>query len=399
MNSNHFKESPLSLFLIFLKLGCTSFGGPVAHLGYFRNEFVARRKWLDEQSYADLIAFCQFLPGPASSQVGLSIGLYRAGIWGAFMAWIGFCLPSVIALILFAKGVANLDHATTVKLIHGLKVVAVAVVAKAVWSMATKLCFEKIRLTLMSLACIATLLFPHFVTQVFVMLVSAMFGLLFLKMDNKAEIARKSIIIHSRRLGILSIAAFFIILTSLFWIDSFTDSIELIISSTFFKTGAMVFGGGHVVLPLLSSELVPRGWISQDLFMAGYGATQAVPGPLFTFSAYLGASILELKNAWFGGFMCLTAIYLPSFLLIYGGLPFWENIRSHAKIQSSLSGLNAAVVGLLLAALYDPVWTGAIHSAQDFSLALASFILLMYWKSPTWLIVLLCSLYGWIGAN
>ncbi len=394
MNLNCSKESLSHLFFIFLKLGCTSFGGPVAHLGYFRNEFVARRQWLDEQSYADLISFCQFLPGPASSQVGLSIGLYRAGMWGGFMAWIGFCLPSAVILILFAKGVANLDSAITIKLIHGLKVVAVAIVAKAVWHMALKLCFEKTRITLMCLACVVTLLSPNFITQLIVMLSAAIFGLLFLKMDHREQFVRQRIAVHSRKLGLLFLALFFGILASLIWIESLTKSLELAIFSTFFKTGAMVFGGGHVVLPLLNSELIPRGWINQDLFMAGYGATQAVPGPLFTFSAYLGASILEFKNIWFGGFLCLVSIYLPSFLLIYGGLPFWENIRTYSKIQSSLSGLNAAVVGLLLAALYDPVWTGAIHSAQDFSIALASFVLLMYWKSPSWLVVALCAFYG-----
>ena len=390
-----FKDYPLRIFVIFLKLGCTSFGGPIAHLAYFREEFVQRRKWLDEQTYADLIAFCQFLPGPASSQVGISLGLYRGGMWGGFMAWLGFCLPSVIALILFAKGVASLDNSITIKLIHGLKVVAVAVVAKAVWNMAVKLCFEKIRLTLMCLACINTLLFPHFLSQVLIMICSSIFGLFFLKIDNIETKKRKNTPIHSKKTGLFFLIIFSILIVGLFLFEPLANSIYVLVFSIFYKVGALVFGGGHVVLPLLSSELVSKDLINQDLFMAGYGATQAVPGPLFTFSAYLGASIVDLQNIWLGGFICLSAIYLPSFLLIYGGLPFWENLRGHIRIQSLLSGLNAAVVGLLLAALYDPVWTGAIHSTKDFCLALACFVLLMFWRCPSWLIVIICALYGW----
>lgn len=390
-----FKDTPFSIFLIFLRLGCTSFGGPVAHLGYFRDEFVHRRKWLDEQTYADLIAFCQFLPGPASSQVGISLGLYRGGIWGGLMSWLGFCLPSVIALILFAKGVASLNESTTIKLIHGLKVVAVAVVAKAVWSMAVKLCFEKVRLTLMCAACITALLFPHFSSQILIMIGSSIFGIFLLKVDNLDNQIRKSTPVHSYRMGLFFLILFLILVIGFVWFQQSVDSIYLVISSIFFKVGALVFGGGHVVLPLLSSELIVRDLIHQDLFMAGYGATQAVPGPLFTFAAYLGASMGHFKSIWLSGFFCLTLIYLPSFLLIYGGLPFWEKLRSHTKVQSLLSGLNAAVVGLLLAALYNPVWTGAIHSAKDFSLALSCFILLMFWKCPPWIIVLICAFYGW----
>lgn len=395
MYKNKFKNYSLNIFLTFFNLGCKSFGGPVAHLGYFREEFVHRRKWLDEQTYADLIAFCQFLPGPASSQVGISLGLYRGGMWGGFLAWLGFCLPSVIALILFAKGVANLDHTITLKLIHGLKVVAVAVVAKAVWHMSIKLCFEKIRLSLMCIACIITLLFPHFLSQVLVMICSSIFGFFFLKIDNAKTEYRKHTPIHSQKIGLLFLIIFLILLVGFCWLEPLVHSVYFLIYSIFYKVGALVFGGGHVVLPLLSSELVSKGLINQDLFMAGYGATQAVPGPLFTFSAYLGASIVDLQNIWLGGFICLSAIYLPSFLLIYGGLPFWENLRGHIRIQSLLSGLNAAVVGLLLAALYDPVWTGAIHSTKDFSLALACFVLLMFWRCPSWLIVIICALYGW----
>ncbi len=397
MHKDKLKNLPLDIFLTFLKLGCTSFGGPIAHLGYFREEFVDRRKWLDEQTYADLIAFCQFLPGPASSQVGISLGLYKGGMWGGVLAWLGFCLPSVIALILFAKGISGLDHTTTTNLIYGLKIVAVAVVAKAIWNMGLKLCFEKVRLTVMSVACITTLLFPHFSFQIFIMLCSAVFGLIFLSVNNNRNAIRKRIPIHNHKIAIFFLFIFFSLLIGLFWLDSFTNSIVLLVIGIFYKVGSLVFGGGHVVLPLLSSELVPQGWISQDLFMAGYGAAQAVPGPLFTFSAYLGASIVDFQNVWVGGFVCLAAIYLPSFLLIYGGLPFWESIRSHTRIQSALSGINAAVVGLLLAALYNPVWVGAIHNIQDFSLALSCFILLTQWKCPAWFVVLICSLYGWIN--
>ena len=379
------------------RLGLTSFGGPIAHLGYFRGEYVERRKWLDEQTYADLVALCQFLPGPASSQVGIAVGIKRAGLLGGFMAWLGFTLPSAIALILFAYSVLAFDIADAGWL-HGLKIVAVAVVALAVWGMARTLCPDRPRATLAILAAIATLVVPNVGIQVIVIAGGGVLGLLMLPGAPVVPTSQGAPSVR-RALAIASLAIFVGLLISLPILRQVFPYEPLAVFDSFFRAGSLVFGGGHVVLPLLQAEMVPSGWITSDRFIAGYGATQAVPGPLFTFAAYLGASINGAQSRWIGGMFALGAIFAPSFLLVVGALPFWEKLRSLGSFRRALMGINAAVVGLLLAALYDPIGTSALVKPADFALALAAFGLLAFWKWPPWLVVILAALGGqMIGA-
>ncbi len=383
------------VFLIFLRLGLTSFGGPIAHLGYFREEFVNRRQWLSERSYADLVALCQFLPGPASSQVGMALGLSRAGYAGALAAWTGFTLPSAIALILFALGLASWGDALPGGLLHGLKVVAVAVVAQAVWGMARSLCSDAPRLTLMALAACVVLLWPTALGQIGVILAAALVGLLCFK-PAPGTAHEPLPIVTGRRAAALCLGLFLALLLGLPLLAELWPNRTAQLVDAFYRAGALVFGGGHVVLPLLQTEVVPAGWVSNDVFLAGYGAAQAVPGPLFTFAAFLGASLHGEAGGWSGGLLCLVAIFVPSFLLVAGALPFWERLRRSAHTQAALAGINAAVVGLLLAALYNPVWTSAIHGPGDFGLALLALIALMVWKLPPWLVVLLGGGAGWL---
>ena len=379
----------LEVFTVALRLGLTSFGGPIAHLGYFRDEYVARRKWLDEKSYADLVALCQFLPGPASSQVGMAIGISRAGLPGALAAWLGFTLPSALLLIVFAFGVDALGTAAAAGWLHGLKVVAVAVVAQAVWGMAKSLCPDRQRATLAIVAAVVTLSWPTAAGQVVSIIIAGIVGWLFLAPTILTSQVHAQFPV-SKRTGVFAWIIFFVLLLGLPAIRPLAQSHWLDVFDSFFRVGSLVFGGGHVVLPLLQTEVVGPGWITNEQFVAGYGATQAVPGPLFTFSAYLGA----VMHGWSGGLLTLTAIFLPSFLLVVGALPFWQRLRANANFQSALSGVNAAVVGLLLAALYSPVWTSAIHSATDFALGLLGFMLLMFWKQQPWLVVLLSAAAG-----
>ncbi len=380
-------RSPWAVFLIFLRLGLTSFGGPVAHLGYFRDEFVVRRHWLSERSYADLVALCQFLPGPASSQVGMALGLSRAGYAGALAAWLGFTLPSAIALILFALGIASYDDAMPAGVLHGLKVVAVAVVAQAVWGMARTLCPDVPRLSIMVAATCCVLLVPSAWGQVGVIIVAALIGLAAFRPQSGTAHEPLPISIR-RRTGLLWLTLFCALLLGLPLLASLFPSPLLAMIDAFYRAGSLVFGGGHVVLPLLQAEVVPTGWVDGDAFLAGYGAAQAVPGPLFTFAAFLGASMNQAPGGWLGGLVALLAIFLPSFLLVLGALPFWEQLRRNRRTQAALMGVNAAVVGLLLAALYQPVWTSAIHRPEDFGLALVALIALLFWKLPPWLVVL-----------
>lgn len=385
------------VFLVFLRLGLTSFGGPIAHLGYFREEFVARRRWLSERSYADLVALCQFLPGPASSQVGMALGLSRAGYAGALAAWTGFTLPSALALILFAQGIATWGEALPSGALHGLKVVAVAVVAQAVWGMARSLCTDTPRITIMAAAACAVLLRPTALGQIGVILAAGALGLWLFK-PARPESHDQLPIRVGRGAASLSLGLFLALLLGLpllaeLWPNQATRLID-----SFYRAGSLVFGGGHVVLPLLQAEVVPPGWVDNDTFLAGYGAAQAVPGPLFTFSAFLGASSKVAPNGWLGGLICLIAIFAPSFLLVIGALPFWERLRGSMRVQAALAGINAAVVGLLLAALYQPVWTSAIHGPGDFGLALLALVALMVWKLPPWLVVLLSGIAGWLLA-
>lgn len=392
---NRVKHSALEIFLVFLRLGLTSFGGPIAHLGYFREEFVSRRQWLSEQSYADLVALCQFLPGPASSQVGLALGLSRAGYSGALAAWLGFTLPSALALMLLAVGMTGVaDGAVSSGLLTGLKVVAVAVVAQAVWGMARNLCPDTPRITLMVIATCLVLMLPTVYAQVGVIVAAGLVGLLVFKPAAHDFIDDWQVPV-SRGAGAFWLCLFFVLLFALPLLLQVFPSQTLALVDSFYRAGSLVFGGGHVVLPLLQAEVVPPGWVPEEMFLAGYGAAQAVPGPLFTFAAFLGASMTQAPTAWLGGVICLLAIFAPSFLLIAGALPFWQQLRANARMQSALMGINAGVVGLLLAALYDPVWTSAIVGAQEFAMALLALAALMFWKLPPWLVVLLSGAAGW----
>ncbi len=389
------RVGPWTVFWIFLRLGLTSFGGPIAHLGYFRDEFVTRRRWLSEQSYADLIALCQFLPGPASSQVGLALGLSRAGFAGALAAWCGFTLPSAVALILFALGVSAWGDVLPAGALHGLKVVAVAVVAQAVWGMGQKLCTDTARVTLAVVAACIVALWPTAWGQVAVIAAAAAVGLwLFKPAESEAHEAIPVAV--NRRLGALLLLVFFVLLAGLPILAQAWPNQALAITDAFYRAGSLVFGGGHVVLPLLQAEVAPPGWVANDTFLAGYGAAQAVPGPLFTFAAFLGASMSAAPSGWGGGLICLAAIYAPSFLLVAGALPFWERLRRHVGARGALAGVNAAVVGLLLAALYQPVWTSAVLRAEDFGLAALAFVALKFWRLPPWLVVLASGLAGWL---
>lgn len=384
-----------AVFLAFLRLGLTSFGGPVAHLGYFRAEFVQRRQWLTERSYADLVALCQFLPGPASSQVGMALGLSRAGYPGALAAWLGFTLPSAIALTLFALGIAHHGDVLPTGALHGLKVVAVAVVAQAVWGMARRLCPDVPRITLMVLASCAVLLLPSTWGAIAVITVAGAIGLILGKSDQVNDRAPLPVSV-SRRVSGMLLLAFVLLLAGLPLWQAFDPGPTLALFDAFYRAGSLVFGGGHVVLPLLQGEVVPSGWVGNDAFLAGYGAAQAVPGPLFTFAAFLGASMTQGPSGWLGAGLCLFAIFLPSFLLVVGVMPFWETLRHSVKTQAALAAINAAVVGILLAALYQPVWLSAIHQSQDFGLALLAFVALAYWKLPPWLVVIACGAIGWL---
>ncbi len=385
------------VFGAFLRLGLTSFGGPVAHLGYFREEFVVRRRWIDERAYGDLVALSQFLPGPASSQVGIALGAVRAGLAGALAAWVGFTLPSAVALALFAHGVTQLAGSVEAGWLNGLKVVAVAVVARAVWGMATRLCPDRPRATLAIVAVLAVLAWPGAPGQILALAVGGLAGWALLHAEAEATPSALRLPV-GRRTAVALLSLFFAALVALPVAASLASALPLTLADSFYRSGALVFGGGHVILPLLRAEVVPPGWVDKDIFLAGYGAAQAVPGPLLTFGAYLGSVIDPRAGGWPTATLCLIAVFLPSFLLVLGTLPFWEGLRRHTQVQSAMRGVNAAVVGLLLAALYDPVWVSAIHSAGDFALAVTAFALLALWRLPPWLVVVLCGLVGGLVA-
>jgi chromate transporter len=385
--------SAWEVLLIFLRLGLTSFGGPIAHLGYFHDEFVVRRRWLEEKTYADLVALCQFLPGPASSQVGLAIGLSRAGYLGALAAWVGFTLPSAIALVLFAYGVETFGGVLGSGWLHGLKVVAVAVVAQAVLSMMRSLTPDRERATLAVVATVLVIAIPSTWGQIGAIVLGGVAGVILFRNAPPADhVALPHPI--SRTAGVFALVLFFLLLLGLPLLAAVIPSQGLTLFEAFYRAGSLVFGGGHVVLPLLQASVVPPGWVSNDAFLAGYGAAQAVPGPLFTFAAYLGAVMGPQPNGWAGASLCLVAVFLPSFLLVFGALPFWDELRRRRWAQSALTGVNAAVVGLLLAALYNPVWTAGITSGADFALGSAAFLLLFMWKTPPWLVVVLSAAGG-----
>lgn len=381
------------VFWVFLRLGCTSFGGPVAHLSYFHNEFVNRRKWIEEHAYADLVALCQFLPGPASSQVGIAIGLNRGGVLGAFAAWLGFTLPSALLLILFGLGVSNFAVSADMGWLHALKVIAVAVVAQAIWGMGTKLCPDKERITIAAISCILVSLLATGWMQIGAIIFGGFAGIFFLRKIPTLP-SRPFDISISKKGGAFFLLLLLILLFGLPILEVALNSPALKVFDGFFRAGSLVFGGGHVVLPLLQAQVVPTGLVSNNLFMAGYGAAQAVPGPLFTFTAYLGAVSSQAPNGWAGALLCLCAAFLPAFLLVFGALPYWEKLRDFKNMRSAMLGVNASVVGVLLGAFYHPVWTSGVTNAKDFCLAVAAFVALMFWKAPSWAVVLAGALLG-----
>jgi chromate transporter len=377
------------VFAIFLRLGCTSFGGPVAHLGYYRAEFVERRRWLDEHAYADLVGLAQFLPGPASSQTGFAIGLRRAGYLGGLAAWIGFTMPSAVLLVLFAYGAAPLAAtAVGAGLLHGLKLVAVAIVAQAVWGMARTLAPDRPRASIAAAAVLVVVAAPVALGQIAAIVLGAAAGLLLCRDPGATMVPEALAMPVSRRAGAVCLALFAALLVLPPLLGPLGARVALF--DAFYRSGALVFGGGHVVLPLLRDAVVTPGWVSDNAFLAGYGAAQAVPGPVFTFAAYLGAIMYGVP----GAVLALVAIFLPGMLLMLGTLPFWDALRVRPAAQAAMRGINAAVVGVLGAALYNPVWTTTVLTPADFALALAGFVLLTVWRAPPLLVVGLGALAG-----
>ena len=383
----------LEVLRVFLKLGLSSFGGPIAHIGYFREEFVTRRRWLDEQAYADLVALCQFLPGPASSQVGFSIGLMRAGYLGGLAAWTGFTLPSAIMLLLFAYGVGSLSGALGTGLLHGLKLVAVAIVAQAVWGMARTLCPDRERASIAAVAALIILFSSSSLAQIIAILLGAVAGLVLCR-DAPPPPGGHVAMGLSRGAGIGALSAFFILLGCFLLLPGRVAVPGFDQFAAFYRSGALVFGGGHVVLPLLREAFVSPGWVSDDAFLAGYGAAQAVPGPLFTFAAYLGAVIGPEPHGLAGAVLGLIGIFLPGILILLGMLPFWDAFRTRPGAQAAMRGVNAAVVGLLGAALYNPLWTNTVKTPGDFGVALVGFVLLVAWRAAPLMAVVVCACGG-----
>jgi chromate transporter len=383
------------VFLVFLYLGLTSFGGPIAHFGYFRREFVGKRRWLDEASYGSIVALCQFLPGPASSQVGMSLGLMRAGYAGALAAWLGFTAPSAASMIAFGYGAPALRESAGSGWLHGLQIVAVAVVAQAVIGMARVLCPDLPRAALAAIA--AGLMFglPTALGQIAVIAAGGVIGWMFFVPEKQRAQALPLRV--PRAASTAALTMFFVLLLLLPAAALASGDRVIALIDSFYRAGALVFGGGHVVLPLLEAEVVPPGWVSTDDFLAGYGAAQAVPGPLFTFAAYLGTVMAAPPNGWIGGLISLAAIFLPSFLLVIGALPLWNELSRASWAQSALSGVNAAVVGLLLAALYDPVWISAIFTLADLAIALGAFVALLLRAPPIAVVTATVALASVVG--
>lgn len=384
------QASVSEVFRVFLKLGLTSFGGPIAHLGYFRDELVTRRKWLSESAYADLVALYQFLPGPASSQVGFALGLTRAGWGGAFAAFLAFTLPSALILLALAMTATRLDGPLALGVLHGLKIVAVAIVAQAVWGMAKNLCPDKERATIAVAAVLLLASAPGAIGMMAAILLGAIAGLALGK--GQVTTGAHLPIPVSRKAGLAALALFAALLIGLPFLAGLAQGWAL--ADSFYRAGSLVLGGGHVVLPLLQAETVTPGWVSDDAFLAGYGAAQAVPGPLFTFAAWLGAVMGPTPNGVAGAAIALVALFLPGFLILIGALPFWDQLRRTTWAQSAMQGANAAVVGILGAALYSPVFTSAIGGMPDFALALICFVALMAWKAPPWVVVLMAAVGG-----
>jgi chromate transporter len=381
---------------VFLRLGCTSFGGPVAHLGYFRAELVARRGWLSEATFADLVALCQFMPGPASSQTGMAIGLLRAGPLGMLAGWVGFTLPSALAMTVIGYGIGAIGDVSHAGWLRGLKLVAVAVVAQAVWGMARSLAPDRARATVAVVACLVALAVPSSLGQVAAIVLGGVAGVTVLpRPEPGAEPPAALGVRVSRPMAAGLLVLFFLLLAGLPWLAETTGSHVVALVNAFYLAGSLVFGGGHVVLPLLQAFVVPPGWVGPDTFLAGYGATQAMPGPIFTFAAFLGAVEGPAPHGWIGALVATVSIFASSFLLVGGLLPFWDTLRHRVGVRAALRGVNAAVVGVLLAALFTPIWTGAVHTSADFGLGLVAFLLLALWAVPPWLVVVLGAAAGW----
>ena len=379
----------------FVKLGVSCFGGPIAHIGYFRQEFVVRRRWLDEQAYADLVALCQFLPGPASSQVGFSLGLIRGGYLGGLAAWVGFTLPSAIALVLFAYSASALKGTVGTGLLHGLKLVAVAIVAQAVWGMARTLCPDRQRASIAVISALMILFSSSSIAQIGAIALGGVLGSWLCRTGPSLPSDHGHMPVPvSHQVGLFALALFFLVLAGLPILRELTHSQGLALFEAFYRSGALVFGGGHVVLPLLREATVSLGWVSDNAFLAGYGAAQAVPGPLFTFSAYLGAVMGPSPNGVTGAAISLVAIFVPGILVLIATLPFWDTFRRRIWAQSVMRGVNAAVVGLLGAALYNPVWTSSVNTSMDFGLALVGFVLLTVWQAPPLVVVAVSAIGG-----
>jgi chromate transporter len=381
------------ILLVATKLGVTSFGGPIAHLGYFRNEYVKKRGWLSEEQYTSIISLCQILPGPTSSQVGIMIGMYRAGISGGIVAWVGFTLPSTIALLVFAMGVNNMEGLQDSGWLHGLKVLAVAIVAIAVSGMAKTICTNKLTTTIAVLSATAILILSVPMIQVLVISSGAFIGYLYLKPEIQSSSNTNAFSIN-KKIATFSILLFFSVLIALPYLSNTTSNPFIEVSDKFYRTGSLVFGGGHVVLPLLQSEVVDSGLVAQDSFIAGYGAAQAIPGPLFTFAAYLGTVMPSFSNPLLIGLLCLIMIFIPSFLLIIGIVPFWDTLRSKSWFRGPLVGINASVVGLLIAALYDPIWISAVEKNTDVAVVIGLICIISIWKCPVWVAVLIAASLG-----
>jgi chromate transporter len=380
------------VFRAFLRLGVSSFGGPTAHLGYFHSEFVLRRRWLDERAYADLVALCQFLPGPASSQVGFSIGLLRGGYPGALAAWTAFTLPSAALLLLFAYGVNALTGPVALTVLHGLRLVAVAIVAQAAWGMARTLSASRTRAAITAAAVLLVLLGQSLLVQIAAIALGAVLGGLFCRTAVPAAADEPIRFPVSARVGVLALAAFLLLLVAPPLLASVIQLPGLSLFQAFYRSGALVFGGGHVVLPLLREAFVTPGWVTDEAFLAGYGAAQAVPGPLFTFAAYLGAVVRTTPHGVAGAALGLLGIFLPGMLVLLGTLPFWEALRRRAAAQAIMSGINASVVGLLGAALYRPLWTSSVQTPADFALVLVGFVLLTVWRTAPLMVVIVVTL-------
>ena len=383
------------IFVSFLKLGLTSFGGPIAHISYFRDEFVNRRKWITEQDYADLVALCQFLPGPASSQVGMALGMMRAHYLGALVAWIGFTMPSALLLIGFALSLNQLGENLPTGVIHGLKIVAVAVVALAAWGMAKTLCNSVLKATLMAFIVLLLAYWPSIWSQVLAIVLGGVIGIFISKIAPSERLLTEHTTLRiSRKAGTLWGISFLILLFLLPALAISSSQPVVMLLDSFFRAGSLVFGGGHVVLPLLQAEVVPNGLVSADSFMAGYGAAQAIPGPLFTFAAFLGASMQQGPTGIVGGFLALIAIFIPAFMVLAAVSPFWHAVRKSAMMQAAMAGIGASVVGILLSALYNPIWTSTVQSPLDFAATLVAFVALMHWKLSPWVVVLSGGMIG-----